>query len=242
MRPLVPIVVALVAVVGGASDPEAPTTIDYEVTAVKRVFLAVQDETEHQVSVGDMLASGQRLRTGSRSSADLRVDEFQAEFHISAKTACRLAVGVPGVLLEVDRGSVRGAFGPLNGDRERLVVTPSAVLAVRGTEYGVAVNKKGATTVTVFRGLVELRSREPGAEPLKLRAGQASRIRKGHEPASPWGHGLTTQDWDRGRRPSLPVGGGNDIRPSTGGSQQGAAGTGSGGNQQPRSGSRRHGG
>ncbi|MGD9253216.1 MAG: FecR domain-containing protein [Holophagae bacterium] len=242
MRPLVLIVVALVAVVAGASGPEAPTAIDYEVTAVKRVFLAVGDETQHQLSVGDALASGQRLRTGSRSSANLRVDEFEAEFHISAKTACRLAAGVPGVLLEVDLGSVRGAFWPLKGDRERLVVTPSAVLAVRGTEYGLSVNKKGATTVTVFRGLVELRSREHGAGPLQLRAGQASRIRKGHEPASPWAHGLTTGDWDRGRRPSLPSGAGNSIRSSTSGSQPRAGGTGSKGNQQPPSGSRRHGG
>jgi hypothetical protein len=240
MRPLALAAAALVALVSGAFDREAPTTIDYRVTAVKRIFLAVEDTTEYQLSVGDTVLSEQRVRTGSRSSADLRVDEFEAEFHISAKTACRLAGGTPGVLLEVDRGSIRGEFGPLNGDRERLVVTPSAVLAVRGTEYGLSVNKKGETTVTVFGGLVELRSRDGGFEPLKLRAGQASRIRKGHEPASPWGHGLTTRDWDRGRRPSLPGGDGNGIQSSAGGSQQGAAG--SGGNQQPRTGSRRHGG
>jgi hypothetical protein len=242
MRPVKLVAVVAAALVGSTAGTDAPASFEYAVTDVKRVFVRVDDDAEHQLTTGEIVLSGHRLRTGARSSADLQVDELNAQFHLSAKTSCRLAKGTPGVLLEVDRGSARGSFGPLTDNRERLVVTPSAVLAVRGTEYGVSVDKKGTTTVTVFSGLVELRSHQPDIEAVQLRAGQASRIRREQPPAAPWAHGMTTRDWDRGRRPTPPGRATGQMQSPMDGRSPGAAGGPSSANQQPRGGSRRHGG
>jgi len=77
-----------------------------------------------------------------------------ALFYVESKTTFRLAHGRPGVLLELERGRLRGVFEPAaeGDDRERLVTTPSAVLAVRGTEYGVEVEKNDDTAVDWDRG------------------------------------------------------------------------------------------
>jgi ferric-dicitrate binding protein FerR (iron transport regulator) len=106
------------------------------------------------------------------------------------------------VLLEIERGSVRGIFGALVGgdDRERLVTTPSAVLAVRGTDYGVEVEKDGDTSVAVFEGIVEVRDTAGVGEAVRVSAGQSVRIRRGRAAGRPAAHGLSSGDWDRGRR------------------------------------------
>ena len=64
-------------------------------------------------SSGDHARSGDILRTGSRSRAELAVIEYSAKFVISSKTSFRLAHDRPGVLLELERGSLRAIFGKL---------------------------------------------------------------------------------------------------------------------------------
>jgi ferric-dicitrate binding protein FerR (iron transport regulator) len=143
------------------------------------------------------------------------------------------------VLIDVERGSLRAMFGALAGGdaHERLVTTPSAVLAVRGTDYGIEVEKDGDTSVVVFEGTVEVSDLASGQSVL-VPAGQASRIRVGRSPSSPQAHGLSADDWRRGQRstPGAPSGG-QQIQPMGSGSQ--------GGSGQPKSsqgGSKRRGG
>jgi ferric-dicitrate binding protein FerR (iron transport regulator) len=187
-----------------------------------------------------VVTSGATLRTGSRSRAELEVAEFAARFVVSSKTRFLLAHDQPGVLLEIERGSVHAIFGELpQGDtRERLVTTPSAVLAVRGTEYGVDVAKDGDTSVTVFKGTVEVWERDGAGERIRVRAGQQTRVKKGRAPSKPQAHGLSSGDWDRGRRWSNPSMGGVQQSPDTGPrNQRGGAGSGS-----AQGGSKKHGG
>ena len=236
-------VIGLVAI-SAAPDGNEPETFTYDVVAVKRMLLLETEDGERQLGAGDTAQSGDALRTKSRSSAELAVPARAAVFHIGAKTKFRLADDRPGVLLEIERGRLRAVFGPTTegDDRERLVTTPSAVLAVRGTEYGVEVEKDGDTSVVVFEGIVEVLDILGVGEPVQVRAGELTRIRQGKPIRAPAPHGLNRGDWDRGRGYSGAQTG------SMGSSQQGAgaqgrgAGGSTGSSSQGSGGSRRHGG
>jgi ferric-dicitrate binding protein FerR (iron transport regulator) len=146
------------------------------------------------------------------------------------------------VLLEIERGSLRAIFGKLSeGDtRERLVTTPSAVLAVRGTDYGVEVEKDGDTSVVVFEGTVEVWDVGGIGERTLVQAGRSTRIKRGKTPSAPKPHGLSTHDWERGRRGvSQSMGGAQQSPGMDAGSQSRGAGAQSSSSQ---GGSKRHGG
>ncbi len=242
MNKSIAFLVVAMAALGAAPGPESENLLDYEVVAVKRHLLLVTDSGELALQTGDHARSGDSLRTGSRSSADLEVPARAARFHIGTKTRFQLAQGAPGVLINVERGSLRAVFGklPEGDDRERLVTTPSAVLAVRGTEYGIEVEKDGDTTLVVFEGTVEVRDLLNRSEPVLVGAGLSTRIRTGREPSSPFAHGISTTDWDRGQRSDRRISSGGRQTPAMGNQpQQGGAGS-----QSPSSqgGSKHHGG
>jgi hypothetical protein len=224
-----------------ATASEAPAVLEYDVIAVKRKLLLETAEGELALEVGDHAKSGDVLRTGSRSRAELAVIEHSARFVISSKTIFRLAHDRPGVLLEIERGSLRAIFGKLpEGDtRERLITTPSAVLAVRGTDYGVEVEKDGDTSVTVFQGTVEVWDVSGVGKRRMVPAGQSSRIKRGKGPSKPKAHGLSSSDWDRGRRRDQGMGGSLQSHGMGAGNQSGGGGSRSSSSQ---GGSKRHGG
>ena len=230
-----------VATIGAATGPQPPAGIDYEVTAVKRTLALETADGERQLRVGDHARSGDLLRTGSRSSAELAVPERSARFVIGAKTRFHLAHDRPGVLIEIERGSLRGIFGALpdGDDGERLVTTPSAVLAVRGTDYGVEVEKDGDTSVAVFEGTVEVRDSGGLGKAVRVRAGQAVRVRRGKAVGQPSAHGLSSGDWDRGRRVRAQAPGGAGPPQGMGGPGQRGGGPPA---SSPQGGSKRPGG
>ncbi len=230
---------------GTEADDAIATTIVYDVAQVKRQLLLATEDGELQLQKGDQAHSGDSLRTASRSTADLEVADRAASFHVKAKTRFHLAHNQPGVLIDIERGSLRAVFGklPEGDDRERLVTTPSAVLAVRGTDFGVDVKKNGATSVVVFEGTVEVWDPGRDGEMVRVQAGQSTRVRKGSAPSPPTAHGLSASDWDRGRRIQGPGWVGGQQGPGMGqagqGAQQGGAGSRSSSSQ---GGSSRHGG
>ena len=240
-RPTASIVFVL-ATLAATVAAEAPAILEYDVVAVKRKLLLETTEGERALQVGDHAQSGDVLRTGSRSSAELVVAEYAARFVVSSKTSFRLAHDRPGVLLEIERGSLHAIFGKLpDGDtRERLITTPSAVLAVRGTDYGVEVKKDGDTSITVFEGTVEVWDIGDIGDRVSVQAGQSTRIKRGKVASTPKPHGLSSNDWDRGRRRDSQMMGGTRQSPGMGaGSQSGSGGSGSSSSQ---GGSKRHGG
>lgn len=246
MRRIATVLVVALAALGATpateTETESGTTIAYEVAAVKRHLLLSGADGELPLSEGDQAHSGDSLRTGSRSTADLEVPDFAARFHIVAKTRFHLTHDRPGVLIDVERGSLRGVFGklPEGDDRERLVTTPSAVLAVRGTEYGIKVEKDGDTTLMVFEGIVEVRDPLGVNEITRVQAGQSTRIKKGRAPTAPAPHGRSAADWDRGRRTMNSMQGSGQQVPGMGsGAQQGSGGSRT---QSSGGGSNRHGG
>ncbi len=188
---------------GTGSGGQDVATPSYQVTDVKRKLFREEPAPEVKLDVGSRPNAGALLRTGSRSSAEIVSPEYKATFSLQSKTRVRLAGDRAGVLLEVDRGSLRALFDALSVDDppERLVETPSAVLAVRGTEYGISVDSSGHTEITVFSGVVEIFDIDRAGPPVQVRAGQYSTIRRGQRPADPMPHSMSSTDWDRGLRP-----------------------------------------
>ncbi|MGD8439227.1 MAG: FecR family protein [Holophagae bacterium] len=230
---LIALLAASVPVVGVDTPGTVPIT--YEVVAVDgRLFLELESEPR-RLNPGDRPVSGDRLRTGSSSAATLGVPSYTTVFRLDSKTTCTLAHDRPGVLLHVERGRLRAMFGSYSGTDPRIVTTPSAVLAVRGTDYGLKVKKNGDTRLVVFDGVVEAIDPTGTRPPVRVEAGQQTRIRPGRTAETPEPHRLTPNEWNRGFDAPAPGTGPDGGAP---GGQSGSPGAG----QRSGGGSKRRGG
>ena len=224
----VALLITSVVLVTAATNHDV-VSIAYDIVAVQgKLFLEVEPEA-HRLSVGDQAISGDRLRTGSSSSATIGVPSHTTVFRLSAKTTCTLAHDRPGVLLHVEKGRLRALFGTFTGTDPRLVTTPSAVLAVRGTEYGLKVKKNGDTQIVVFDGVVEVTDPAGESPPIRVEAGQQTRVRHGRPIDAPAPHHLSPDDWDRGRTSSPQGMSGSGSYPGSQSGSFGSTGTGSSG-------------
>lgn len=196
----------VVGIVAFAADDPAKELPSYQLTAVERKLFREVPAPEAPLAMGEAVAAGDVLRTGSRSSAEITCPAAMSRFRLGAKTRATLASDAPGVLLDLEEGRVHALFDKLNESaRQRLVVTPSAVLAVRGTEYGVEVNGKGTTMVVVFSGEVEVVDRDHVGEPVRVGPGQYTEVRLGKSAAAPIPHRMGPGQWDQGSRPDEPA-------------------------------------
>ena len=236
-RWLLPVAAAVGFSVVAANEPATPS---YEVIQLKKKLFQEEPLPELQLEVGARPEAGSLLRTGSGSSADILCPENEALFRLGSKTRARLSGEAPGVLLVLEEGRIRALFEKMTGvnQPERLVATPSAVLAVRGTQYGLEVDGKGNTMITVFEGEVEVRHMDGLGETIRVRAGQYSRIRKNKPPQPAKQHNMGPADWDRGQRPddSMSHGGSDDAMGGGASGQSGGSGSGSGGSSSSGSG------
>ena len=218
-------------------------TVAYEVADMKGKLLLELDESKEPLATGAQLHGGQRLRTGWMSWSDLSAPDYGSRFHLGSRTRVRLASDTPGVLLVLERGRLRALFDKVLGEAppDRRIRTPSAVLAVRGTEYGVAVSGAGHTTLVVFEGAVEVVDREGMGPPVVVEPGFALEVRRGRAAGNAYRHGLTSSHWDRGAMPG--AGGYSGMSPGgTARHGHGGSSMGSGGTRRGGGGSRGHGG
>jgi hypothetical protein len=199
------VMAALVAMPSTGGITEDTIAPPYELVALERKLYRETPEPEVQLEQRARLLAGDLLRTGSRSSADILCPKGGARFHLGSKTRARLASETPGVLLELEKGRIRALFDVFAGAEapDRLVTTPSAVLAVRGTEYGVDVDAKGNTRVVVFSGEVVVREVGGLGKQVRVGAGQYCDVRRGKPPRTPAPHRMGPEDWDRGARVGL---------------------------------------
>lgn len=197
------------AVVGAVAMSTATDTVDptstplYALASLKGKLVREEPAPEERLAIDSPIQAGDLLRTGWRSSAEIVSSDSASTFHLGSRTRVRLASERPGVLLEVEKGRLRAVFdkateGP---EAERIVVTPSAVLSVRGTEYGVAVSKSGDTQVVVFSGVVDVEDMGRGGTPVSVSMGEFCTIPRGDRPSSPMPHMMNAGDWDHGRMP-----------------------------------------
>ena len=240
MRTAMILVLLSASASGVATDDPGTDSITYNVVAVDgKLFLEAEPEPR-RLNIGDHAVSGDRIRTGSSSSASIGVPSHTTVFRLDAKTSFTLAHDRPGVLLHVEKGRMRAIFGVFSGTAPRRVTTPSAVLAVRGTEYGIRVKKNGDTELIVFSGVVEVTDVDEVGAPVRVEAGQKTRVRVARPVEAPKTHRMSPTDWERGWSSSQRgmSGGGSAGR----GSQSGSFGSSGAGSNSSGSGSKRHGG
>lgn len=202
MTVLVPLVFALIQV--APAQPSFTYRFEEAKRSVYRRPLA--DPTrEVKVVKGDAAVSGDGVRTGWLGQAVLAVPERGARFEVFADTEARLAGGEPDVLLEVRHGRIKALFQALlDGQaRERRVSVPGALLAVRGTKYGVEVDRKQNSSLVVFEGVVEVLRPGSRQEPVRVKAGEWAVFGPGMAPKveSMAMRGFSERSWNQGMRP-----------------------------------------
>jgi hypothetical protein len=198
-----------------ASTPSAP--VAYRFDDVKNNVVLKTANRESQATKGLHAQSGDHVHTGLFSYALIAAEQYRSKFEIFSVTDVQLAGGTPGVILSLERGRIRAMFDKITGSEPRIVQTPGALLAVRGTRYNVEVDQSGKATLDVFEGTVEVRS-PLRPEPLLVSAGQSSTFSRREAPPD---HPMTTppdrrQDAPDHRDGSETHGGHDDHGRSTG--------------------------
>jgi len=194
MKTLLAALAMLSATAATTPTSTAAASIGYRFDDVKRTVVLKTATQETQAAKGSQAQSGDRVHTGMFSYALIASEPHRAKFEIFSVTDVQLAGGAPGVILSLERGRVHAMFDKILGSEPRLVQTPGALLAVRGTQYNIEVDKAGKTILDVFEGTVEIRS-PFRPEPFLVHAGESSSFTQ-HAP--PPEHPMQTPD---NRRP-----------------------------------------
>ncbi len=162
---------AMLTAAAATTPPAAPVV--YRFDDVKRTVTLKTATKESPAVRGSRAESGDHVHTGWFSYALIAAVPHKARFEIFSSTDVRLAGGTPGVILALERGRVHAMFDKITGNEPRIVQTPGALLAVRGTQYNIEVDASGETILDVFEGTVEIRS-TLRREPLLVHAGESS--------------------------------------------------------------------
>jgi hypothetical protein len=211
---MIPLLAPLTFTLLQAAAP-GPEALVYRFDEVKRSvqrWPAGDKAKEIKVVQGDTANPGDVVKTGWWGQSVISVPDRNSRFEVYANTQVRLAGGEPGVLLVLDKGRLKAFFQVLvgGGQTERQVAVPGALLAVRGTRYGVEVDKDGKSTLAVFEGVVEILHRDPRSEPIRVKAGEWSTFGPGMLPkVQPMSaRGFEEGTWNQGMRPDGSMGSG----------------------------------
>ena len=212
---------ALLVLLVAVGPTSAQDPVGYRFDEVKRkVTLNAQ-----AAKVGLQAKGGDRVQTGWLSYALIASEPYKAKFEIFGSTDVKLAGDAPGVILSLERGRLNAIFDKITGNEPRVVKTPGALLAVRGTKYGVEVDASGDTNVEVFEGVVEVRS-DLAPLPLLVHAGEAAGFSRRNPPSlhpvkpdarmTPPKGDHAPHDGDDHHRPDFPQGGQGQGHPPQG--------------------------
>jgi len=209
---MIPMLAPLLFTLLQAPAPK-PEALTYRFEEVKRSVLrlpAGDKAKEVKVAKGDFASPGDGVTTGWWAQTTISVPERASRFEVYANTQVKLAVGEPGVLLVVEKGRIKAFFQSLvEGNRqERQVAVPGALLAVRGTRYGVEVDKNGKSTLVVFEGVVEVLHKAPHTESIRVKAGEWATFGPNTLPQiQPMSmRGFQEGSWNQGMRPDGTMG------------------------------------
>lgn len=162
----------LLAMLAVLAVGDAPGPLQYRIESVTSKVVVVHGQVERRAASGEDAVAGDTIRTGWFGRALVAAPAAAARFEVFSRTEAVLGGPEPGVLITVHKGVLKAAFDALLGTEDRLVSTPGALLAVRGTRYGVDVAADGTATLAVFEGTVEVQSRIAGTPPLLVPAGE----------------------------------------------------------------------
>ncbi len=182
-----------------AAASAAEESIPYTFLAVRGRVTVTSEAGSRRAAAGEVAFGGDRVATSWLGRAELETKGQASRFVIYPRTRVVLGARRPEVLLLLQRGKLEALFDALVGGGERWVETPGALLAVRGTHYGVEVDSRGTTNLVVFEGRVQVVGRQASWQPVIVDAGQVCRFgRTGVPRVEPAPGGADAGRWRRG--------------------------------------------
>lgn len=176
--------IVLAATLAAAATGPANEPVSYRFDKVHSKVLLVSQGKETRVSEGTAASGGDVVKTGWLGSTLVAAPRWNARFEISSSSEVALGSDQPGVIIRLERGRLKAMFDAFTGDEPRVVATPGALLAVRGTRYGVEVDGQGNTSVVVFEGIVQIDPFDKRFPALAVRAGEMAEYGRGRAPES----------------------------------------------------------
>ncbi len=150
------------------------------------VDIMKKNQTSWQkAQTGSILTAGDKIRTGRRSTANT-ISKEGHKITIKEKTVLEITkLGPVEWEFNEERGRVKLRVAKLGGGQSLRVRTPTAVCAVRGTEFEVTVLDDLSTVLDVFEGVVGFS--EPGAiaPEFPVLENQRSQLQQGAEQPKP---------------------------------------------------------
>jgi len=129
------------------------------------------------VHIGDPLPEGAMIRTGNDGEAELTTSRGHQWVVRSGSQLELTSLQDDETRGRLESGRVLSKVQHLKKDEKFAIQTPTAVCAVRGTEFETAASAQG-TIVAVYRGIVGLTAMGSGSE-MALHAGQMTSIHNG---------------------------------------------------------------
>lgn len=217
------LIAALAAGVLSSAPCEALTYRFDEVKSKVTKAPGGDDAKAARVAKGDAAEGGDVVRTGFWAQTVVSVPEKKARFEIGSSAKARLEGDEPGVLLVLEKGRLKAIFDALTDGppTERRVAAPGALLAVRGTRYGLEVGENGEALLAVFEGTVEVIPTVEGRPRVLVHADEFCTFGPKTEPRPhPMrGSGMSESSWGRrvlGGGPGDPGRGGPGGMPGRG--------------------------
>ncbi|MFP5205270.1 MAG: FecR domain-containing protein [Acidobacteriota bacterium] len=159
-----------------------------QLSAVKGNVSLIRDQGQPVLlHASDKVHSGDAILTDTKSSATMRLlDGSTVRIYPMSHVEVRSESGDWKEFLHVVLGNVRFQIEKLSGrPNPKVVTTPTAIIAVRGTIFAVAVKQNGDTQVGLQQGLVAVASLLQPEQQLLVRPGQELWVRQGEGPTQP---------------------------------------------------------
>ena len=136
---------------------------------------------------GDELRSGDLIRSDAKSSATVQLpDGSTVRIYPNSRIELCSEDGKWKEFLHVLLGNVRVKIEKLSGrPNPKVTTTPTAIIAVRGTTFAVAVEQNGDTRVGLEKGLVSVANLLHPEREVLVEPGQETWVRGGQEPGTP---------------------------------------------------------
>lgn len=166
----------------------AQARVEGQMTKVKgKVSLVRGQAAPVLLQKHDTVQSGDEILTDRKSSATLRMpDGSSVQIYPDSHVVLHAETGNWKEFLHVLLGNVRVQIEKLSGrPNPKSVTTPTAIIAVRGTIFTVAVDRSGDTQVGVAKGLVSVANQLHPADQVLVKPGRFVWVRRGQMPTQP---------------------------------------------------------
>lgn len=159
-----------------------------QITAVKGKPSLVRGQAPPaRLRAKDTVQAGDEILTDHKSAAMIRMpDGSTVRIYPDSHVVLRSETGSWKEFFYVFLGTVRVQIEKLSGrPNPKTVTTPTAIIAVRGTVFAVAVNQAGDTRVGVAQGLVSVANQLHPSDEVMVKPGQSVWVRRDQRPTQP---------------------------------------------------------